>query len=166
MTGRFGGGELLRAVLDASSIKKTPYFYCVELTGSDGFGTNFTTKNTVLQLKSGAYFLQTSIWGLSSNTSVDQPEFINLFDAGNQQAFINAASVFQGSAGNTFANPNTAYVGLINDSLASCVTLPEYILWGPNSLVGVSWMGRNALDLFQHYRYLILGGIEYKMKDS
>lgn len=159
-----GGGELLRSVITANALSSSPFFYCAELTGSDGSGAAVTTKTAVLQLKSQSYFLMTSLFGLSSNSSVSQPEFINIYDASNQKALINGAAVFSGPAGAQFANPNSAYAGLFNDTLANCVTLPEYVLWKPNSLVGITWMGRNALDLFQHYRYLVLAGIEYEME--
>lgn len=164
--GHYGGGELLRAVLSATAIKKKPYFYCLELTGQDGTGATTTTTNGLLQLKSDSYFLMTSIYGLSSNQSIDQPEFLDLYDASNMSAFVDAATVFQGAGGLAFRANHAVYTGLLNDSLASCMTLPEYVLWAPNSLVGIRWLGRNALDALQHYRYLVLGGIEYKMAGS
>lgn len=160
-----GGGEILRAVLAANCLSSSPFFYCVELTGADGTATQMTTKTSMLQLKSQSHFLMTSLFGMTSNQALDQPEFINIFDASNQAPLFNGATVYSGVGGLPIAAPNSAYFGLLNDTLASCLTLPEYVLWEPNSLVGISWLGRNGIYVnFQAYRYLILAGIEYEMK--
>lgn len=162
-----GGGELLRAVMAASSLTSSPFFYCVELTGQDGTAATTTIKTTVLQLKSQSYFLMTSLFGLTSNIFVNAPEFIGIYDAANGKPIVNGQSTFAGAGGTPFADLNCAYAGLFNDTLASCVTLPEYILWAPNSLVGVTWMGSNNVGAsLQEYRYLVLAGIEYELKGS
>lgn len=162
---QFGGGEILRAVLDASSVSKRPFFYSVVLNGADP-ALQTATRNAVLQLQNDSYFLMTAVFGFTTNAFLDQPEFIDIYDAANQQALINAASVYSGLAGVQFANPNSVYSGFLNDTLASCMTLPEYVLWAPNSLVGVTWMGRANIGLNQQLRYLVLAGIEFKVEGN
>lgn len=157
----FGGGEDLRAVMEANAADSMPFFYNVIMTGFDGGAPPFTITTATIQTERDSVFLATSIWGISTNLFINQPEYLGIFDASRQKAFMNAGShYYSATAPNDFFNSNCVFAGLINDSLASCVTLPEYMLWGPSSLIGVAWLGRNT----GKYRYFVVGGIKYHLK--
>lgn len=165
MSKEFGGGELLRALLESQAIDSMPFFYMVPMTGATGSAAALTVQQATIQTENDSCFLMTSFWGISSNI-FGGPEFLGIFDGAQQNAFVNAVSnYFTSGAPFTWSNPNSVYAGLINDSLASCVTLPEYVLWGPNSLISVSWLGANT-QTFTAYRYLVLGGIKYHLKGN
>lgn len=167
MSRAFGGGELLRALLESEAVDSMPYFYMVPLTGSNGFAAALTIQSATIQTENDSCFLMTSFWGFASTTVfADGGEFIGIFDAGTQSAYINSFSnYFSAGAPFTWNDPNTVSMSLVNDTIASCVTLPEYILWGPNSLIGVSWMGHN-ISSNTSYKYLVLGGIKYHLKGT
>ena len=163
MSKAFGGGELLRAILESECIDSMPFWYVGLMTGGDGTGAQFKVQTTNVQTEGESYFLMTSVWGIASNAFVDQPEFMGIYDASKYKFEIFAASTYF-ATGLTISDPNCVFVGLQNDSLANCVTLPEYMLWGPNSLIGVTWLGRNQNPVGDTYRYLVMGGIKYHLK--
>lgn len=149
------GGELLRAVLDDAAIGADYRIYLVGL-GSVGNNINAVTMRGVFQCQSDCWFLMTGIFpeatqgqGFVSNS---QAEFFNLENAANQKSIIN----------NTTLRLNMAQM---NDNLESRSTLPEYILWAPASLIGVSWSGsvsQSTAITPQTYKFLCLEGIEYR----
>lgn len=166
MSKEFGGGELLRAMLEAEAVDSMPFFYMVPLTGANGQAPQLSFQTATVQTETDTCFLMTSIWGLASGVFVDQFEYVSVFDAAANDVYMSgASSYFTPGAPFTWTLQNSVFVGLLNDSLASCITLPEYILWGPNSLIGVNWLGKNTIS-FTAYRYLVLGGVKYHLKGT
>lgn len=167
MSKEFGGGELLRAVLEAEAVDSMPYFYMLPFTGQNGTAAQMLAQTAALQTENDSCFLMTSIFGLTSSAFLEQAEYVGIFDAGTASAYINGSSTYFSSlAPLIWTNQNSVYAGLLNDSLANCVTLPEYILWGPNSLIGATWLGHNFLGGGPFYKYLVLGGIKYHLKGN
>jgi hypothetical protein len=159
----FGGGEDLRAVLESNAVDSMPFFYNAMLTGANGQAPAFSVQSATIQTERDSIFLLTSLWGISSNAFINQPEYLGIFDASRSKVFVDGGSHYYAAAApNDWFLKNTLFAGLINDSLASCVTLPEYMLWGPSSLIGVAWLGRNGSSA--KYRYFTLGGIKYHLK--
>lgn len=161
-----GGGELLRATMAANCLSSAPFFYCLQITSLAGGGPSPFTNSGMLQTKSDSYFLMTSIFAQISNDGTSAPEFVDVFDASNMKPIVDNPSVWSGAGAVLSANANSVFAGLLNDTLTSCMTLPEYVLWMPNSLIGVRWMGENHDGDLKAYRYLTLAGIEYKMEGS
>lgn len=152
-----GGGELLRAVLEASSVYSNPAFYCIPL---DAGAVTGATLRGLLQLHKDRWFMITNVIPTSTEFDVADPnatgfervsrqEFIRIYDPADNGDFQRVAFQLQMSEiGDTSFNYQ--------------FTLPEYIIWGPASLIGVEWQGVGSATA--NIKFLTLAGIEYGMK--
>lgn len=155
------GGEILRAVLEKSSVFSAPAFYCITLNGVDGTANAHGFQRGFLQLHKDRWFLVTSIIPTATTGNggvlvgfgrMDSPEFVRLFDPAND--------------GDYASSPLQMHASLYADTnLANAFTLPEYLLWEPGSLIGVEWRGVNWNSGVPNYKFLTLVGIEYGMKE-
>lgn len=154
-----GGGEILRGVMQKNCIWSRPAFYT--LMGISNFSGAATqiTQQMQLQCHADRYFMMTAVAASASQQNLaaggafnlnNQPEFISIYDAANTK--------------NLMLNP-PVQISLWNDNLASCMTLPEYVMWEPNSVIGASWTGINNSGV-SGYKFLTLIGIEYGMKNN
>ena len=78
---------------------------------------------------------------------LDNPQNVSIFDPKNNHQFN--------------LNPQQMIPGLTNENMSSNFTLPEYILWEPFSLIGVSWTALPAATNGDFLTFA-LAGIEYK----
>lgn len=155
MSGVGGGAEVLRAVLEASCVNSQPAFYVMSLTANDGVAARATERG-FLQCHKDKWFLMTGIVPTGTESlgflRIDEPEFVRIFDPGGSQEYVLQPDNMQGS--------------LYSESaLAFALTLPEYLLWSPASLIGVEWTGKNFnVAIERGFKFLTLVGIEYSMK--
>lgn len=150
-----GGGEILRAVLEASCVSSRPAFYVMSLTANNGVAARATERGFFQCLKD-RWFLMTSVIPTGTESlgfqRIDEDEYIRFYDPGSNQEYV--------------LRPDIMPQSLYNESaLAFSVTMPEYLLWSPASLIGVEWEGRNFnVDTERGFKFLTLAGIEYQMK--
>jgi hypothetical protein len=157
--GTVGGGELLRAVMDDLALDRKYALYNTFLGAANNPASNSQTLRATFQCRSDRWFLMTGVYPFWTNTTVSKTfqtlagnEFIELVDMSNQARLVDNAVV-------------RLQIGLMNESLNARLTLPEYVLWPPNALIGIEWQGKvtvspgNALD----FKCLTLEGVEYLM---
>jgi len=148
-----GGGEILRAVMERNSVYSSPALYCIPLNARDGTGALTLTQRGFLQLHQTMWFLVTSMFPTATNSPrferIDEPEFIRLFDPADSTDFVLSPVDNQGTMFGD-ATLNNPFI------------LPTYLLWEPNSLIGVEWTGVNHATT--DFKFLTLQGIEYGMR--
>lgn len=151
------GGEILRAVMEASCVYSNPAFYCIPMDA--GAVTNAVLRG-LLQLHKDRWFLLTNIIPTATEFSavatdvgyqrLARPEFVRLYDPATNEDFARVANQMHASE-------------LGDTSFNYQFTLPEYIAWEPASLIGVEWQGIGSATA--NIKFLTLAGIEYGMKD-
>lgn len=154
-----GGGEILRAVLSDPSnvVDYQTAFYCLTLNSDNGTADARAKEVGFLQMRKDKYFLLTGIVPTATQVGgagtgflrVSQPEFIRIFDPSNSDEYI--------------FKPPVQMSLLAESSLNWMMTLPEYILWEPASIMGVEWTGVNMQDTLD-FKFLSFVGIEFGMK--
>jgi hypothetical protein len=157
-----GGGEILRGVMDASSVWSAPAFYCVTLNAVNGTAAATGTQRAFFQCHKDRWFMQTAMvatatlgdGAISPSVGFERlsaAEFVRVFDPATEDDFS--------------FRPDLMHASLFGDTTSSNpLTLPEYILWEPGSLIGVEWTGINWNVGVPNYKFLTLLGIEYGMK--
>lgn len=155
--------ELLRAVLDASCIDSQFALYTSSLTVVDtntGAKT-FGRRQTVIQCKSDTWFL---MMGWEQDVA-SLPPALN----GGVWTSKTEPSTFQiRNLKNTFHFSESPVIkSLMGYNLNNFVYLPEYHLWEPSDLIGISedvQITDNAG--FSKVNFVTLVGIEYKMPEE
>lgn len=161
MYGYVGGGELLRAVMDDVSLHRQYTIYNPFLNACSIAINQAAQLRGTFQCRSDRWFLMTGvfpIWATNNTGAVPRDfragngnEFITFGDAANRRDAIN--------------NPILRLqIGLMNEALNARMTLPEYLLWSPNSLIDISWQGITDQTLNGvSFKCLCLEGIEYML---
>lgn len=154
-----GGGEILRAVLSDPSnvVDYQPAFYCLTLNSDNGTGAANATERGFLQMRKDKYFLMTGIVPTATQVGgsgtgflrISLPEKVRIFDPSNSDEY--------------FFKPPIITSLLAESSLNWMMTLPEYILWEPASIMGVEWTGLNFNGTLD-FKFLSMVGIEFGMK--
>lgn len=144
------GGELQRAILDKNCVFSAPCFYTIQIPQINDASAAFRNMPARLQCKSDRWFLQTGIMAYSVTNApvyqdVGNQRLISIFDASNLHQF--------------FDNPLVMQSIECGRNVTDYMTFPEYILWRPNSVIGVTLNGQSTNAGFLNY--IVLGGIEY-----
>lgn len=159
MYGYMGGGELLRAVMDDVSLHRQYTIYNGFLNACSAVVNQTAILRGTFQCRPDRWFLMTGVFPIwaTQNTgpnardfkTLNGNEFITFADGANRREAVN--------------NPILRLqIGLMNEALNARMTLPEYLLWSPNSLIDFSWQGitdqqANGVS----FKCLCLEGIEY-----
>lgn len=136
-------GEILRAILDEKCSFSAPAFYGLTMPVSA-----LATINGYLQCKGDRYFLMTGLAFFSVSggqilyNNPSNGVYINVFDPNRQKTYFN--------------NPLNMYSSFMNGTSTDFFTLPEYVLWQPNDLIGIALSGIATTQ-----NYVTLAGIEY-----
>jgi hypothetical protein len=139
-------GEILRAVLDKSCAFSNPAFYSIEIPAP---GVGPVNRNGVLEMKSDRWFLMTGLAAYVCGT------FTNGYLA-------NSAGQFQFEilrAGRSVFNTGPVPGALFGYDCNQMLTLPEYILFGPNETLGMNLRTETATGDLPYGATLY--GIEY-----
>lgn len=151
-------GELLRAICDASCVYSAPSFYVARITTAMTVAAHsYAERQTILQLKADTYFLlmgwaQEIAQGPGNGLTWEQksaPSNFLLRDVKTSKTYGNLP----------MSKSNAGY------NLNNIVTLPEYILWPPASLIGVIQKVPITDPTFARSdAFVTLVGIEYQMQ--
>lgn len=142
--------EILRAVLDASCVDTRPAFYTVTMRQPTLGAQQIVNLSGILQCKSDRWFLMTSAQMFSVGGS---PRYINFF----QFQTFDLRSLTQTKS--YFSDSQNMLHGNMGDNAMNPMTFPEYILWEPNSLIGINC--RSFAFNSEYHNYIVLTGIEY-----
>lgn len=142
--------EILRAVLDATCAYSAPTFYNVALFQPILGGQTVMRLNGRLQCKADRWFLMT---GATLYSVAGNPRYINLF----QFETFNITNL--NTSKTYFLDPANMIEGNMGENAMNALTLPEYILWEPNSLIGVDCL--SFAFTADYFNYVVLTGIEY-----
>lgn len=154
-------GEILRAVCDATCISKRPAFYDVRVSGVVTPGPRtWRYAQTFLQLKAETWFL---LMGWTQDVAIGPPSPL----VWEQKVASSAFQVQDMKTSKIYIfdqlyKPNAGY------TLNNIVTLPEYILFPPASLIGV-FTSVPLTDLDGATRadsFVTFSGVEYQMPEG
>lgn len=152
-------GELLRAVLDQSCRFKAPAFYTVAIEKSVPPPSGaFDFASGVLQCKADTWFLITGYTLTTVNLNTNQynipTEFSGVMIVDPKNGLRYDANINSQGAGQPRA--------LANRNLNNFETLPEYILFGPSSLIQIEGFMLTNNGGTQYADWITLAGIEYR----
>lgn len=154
--GMVGGGELLRAVMDAAAIGATYALYTVLIATSSATaqGQPKAQKGS-MQMKSDCWFLCTGIFP-QNNYGTAFNEVVNLTIGSSSASLTSSLGV----------TPPGMTRYLWNETLASRMTLGEYLLFPPAEIINVDWFGQVNQPFVttppQTFGFVCLEGIEYR----
>lgn len=154
-------GEILRAVLDATSVYSAPAYY----TGSVSFNAantgsrTFAMRNTIIQCKADTWFLMMG-WSFQSSAALAGN---SIWGAKGEAQVFNVTNMKTG----TQLQMNDVEQDLANYNLNNFVTLPEYTLWEPSDLIGINLtVAITDIAARINTSFLVLAGIEYQMPEG
>lgn len=151
-------GELLRAVLDASCVQSNPSFYAGRVTEVSALGGArvFSRRQAFLQCKTDTWFLMQG-WEIDVAVGATPPLW-------QTKTFPVQFSIRDAKTGDVFSQDQIQHSNA-GFSLNNSITLPEYILWPPASLIGFAMdvPTQNTSATATVDTFVTLYGIEYLM---
>lgn len=159
-------GELLRAVCDATCIDSNPAWYgarqSYQLAGSSAANA-FADRSTFLECKTDTWFL---LMGMAQSSMMNNNLAVPVWDDKSQATTFGIRDV---KTGRKFNSVDLVQKVDQNFNANNFVTLPEYILFEPSSLIEVIQNVQIATTFVGPLSYLYcvtLAGIEYKLPEG